>query len=283
MRSVDKDSNSAIRKKLERLKSLPTLPAVVAKISRMVESTDTSADELGKVIATDQVLAAKVLQLINSPIYGFPGRISSVTHGVVLLGFNVIKSLVLTASVFDIMIEQMRGLWEHSIGCAGIAARIAHRFPSLDPEEVSTAGLLHDLGKVVISSQLPEEYRKIVSCAEDNKGYFIDCERKILGTDHARIIRWVVKDWNFPITLVEPILYHHSPSLSRNAPLQTAIVHLSDILVKAWGYGFSGDIYVPPLDETAWKRLRFSERDVVALVSEAKEEADSVNTFDLMR
>lgn len=275
-------STEIIRKKIERLKSLPTLPTVVAKISRMVESADTSAEELGKVISTDQVLAAKVLQLINSPIYGFPGRISSVTHGVVLLGFNVIKSLVLTASVFDIMIERMQGLWEHSIGCAGIAVRLARKFPSLDPEEVSTAGLLHDLGKVVISSQLPEEFQRIIECTDNEKRYFIDCERDILGTDHAKIIRWVVKDWNLPITLVEPILYHHAPSLSRNAPLQTAIVHLADILVKAWGYGASGDPFVPPLDDAAWKRLGFSEKDVGELVEEAQEEIDAVNTFDLL-
>ncbi len=271
-----------VRKKIERLKSLPTLPTVVAKISRMVESADTSAEELGRIISTDQVLAAKVLQLINSPIYGFPGRISSVTHGVVLLGFNVIKSLVLTASVFDIMIERMQGLWEHSIGCAGIAVRLARRFPTLDPEEVSTAGLLHDLGKVVMSSQLPEEFQEIIHCAEHNKRYFIDCERELLGTDHAKIMRWVVQDWNLPITLVEPILYHHTPSLSRNAPLQTAIVHLSDILVKAWGYGLSGDIFVPPLDAEAWKRVGFSENDIDGLVGEAQEEIEAVDTFDLL-
>ncbi len=278
---MERRDSEIIRKKIERLKKLPTLPTVVAKISRMVESTETSADELGKVISTDQVLAAKVLQLINSPIYGFPGRISSVTHGVVLLGFNVIKSLVLTASVFDIMIEQMKGLWEHSIGCAAIAIRLARRFPSIDPEEVSTAGLLHDLGKVVISSQLPEEFQQIIACTEKEKTYIIECEREILGTDHASVIRWVVKDWNLPITLVEPILYHHNPSISRNAPLQTAIVHLSDILVKAWGYGMSGDSYVPKLDETAWQRLGFSEKDIPILVSEAWEEIESVDTFDL--
>ncbi len=282
MRGENKDRRPDIRKRIERLKSLPTLPSVVAKISRMVESADTSAEEMGKVISTDQALAAKVLQLINSPIYGFPGRISSVTHGVVLLGFNVIKSLVLTASVFQIMIEQMRGLWEHSIACAAISARLGRRFPSLDPEEVSTAGLLHDLGKVVISSQLPEEYQEIVACAEKGKRFFIDCEEEILGTNHAKIIRWVVKDWNFPITLVEPILYHHSPGLSRNAPLQTAIVHFADILVKAWGYGFSGDIYVPSLDARAWSRLGFSEKELKDIVMEAKEEVDSVNTFDLV-
>ncbi len=279
---MESRSDELIRKKVERLKSLPTLPTVVAKISRMVESADTSAEELGKIISTDQVLAAKVLQLINSPIYGFPGRISSVTHGVVLLGFNVIKSLVLTASVFDIMIERMQGLWEHSIGCAGIAVRIARRFPSLDPEEVSTAGLLHDLGKVVISSQIPDEFQKIIDCVKNEKRYFIECEREIIGTDHAKIMRWVVKDWNLPLALVEPILYHHTPILSRNAPLQTAVVHLSDILVKAWGYGLSEDIYVPPLDMGAWKRLGFSMDEIKTLVVEAKEEIESVDAFDLL-
>ena len=271
-----------IKQIVAQLKQLPTLPGVVVKISGMVESAEASAEDLGKIIATDQVLSARVLKLINSPIYGFPGRISSVTHGVVLLGFNVIKSLVLTASVFDIMIEQMKGLWEHSVGCAGIAARISRRFPSMDPEEISTAGLLHDLGKVVISYQLPEDYALIMRMVEKDKRFMMECEQEVLGVNHAGLLRWVVKDWNLPVTLVEPLLYHHKPALSRNAPLQTAIVHLADILVKACGYGISGDIYVPPLDEAAWKRLGFREEDVPVLVAEAKEEIESVDTFDLI-
>ena len=96
-----------------KIQSLPTLPRVVEKLMTMVESPDVSPKDVGKLISSDQVLGARVLRLVNSPFYGFPGRISSISHAIILLGFNVIKGVVLSASVFDLMERTMVGLWEH--------------------------------------------------------------------------------------------------------------------------------------------------------------------------
>ena len=105
-----------IKDRIQNIKTLPALPGVVKKLCSMVESEVSSAAEVGDMIATDQVLTAKVLKIVNSSFYGFPGRISSVNHALVLLGFNVVKGIVITAAVIDYMTTTLSGLWEHSIG-----------------------------------------------------------------------------------------------------------------------------------------------------------------------
>ena len=110
------DLKTEIKGKVLAIKDLPTLPTVLDEVSKLMEDPDVSTEKVAKCISMDQVLSAKVLKMVNSPIYGFPGRISSVSHALVLLGFNVIRGIIISTSVFDVMVENMRGLWEHQPG-----------------------------------------------------------------------------------------------------------------------------------------------------------------------
>ena len=254
--SIEKNK---IRRKIEELKNLPTLPGVIQKISLMVESQNTSAEEVGKIISKDQILSANVLRLINSAFYGFPGRISSITHGLVLLGFNVVKGLVLSTSIFDIMISKgMADLWKHSVGCATVAGIIARKLNQPEPEEVSTAALLHDFGKVVLKLEFPEEAGKAEKMVQEKNIPIYEAENNVFELTHATVGNWLCEKWNLPKTLSDPITYHHQPSLSRFAPRQTAMIHLSDILIKAKGFGFGGDMLVSQIDKTAWESLKIT-------------------------
>jgi putative nucleotidyltransferase with HDIG domain len=262
--SIEKDK---IRRKIEELKNLPTLPGVIQKISLMVESQNTSAEEVGKIISKDQILSAKVLRLINSAFYGFPGRISSITHGLVLLGFSVVKGLVLSTSIFDIMISKgMADLWKHSVGCATAAGIIARKLNQPEPEEVSTAALLHDFGKVVLKLELPEEAAAAERLVQEKNISIYEAEDEVFEFTHAAVGSWLCEKWNLPKTLSDPITYHHQPSLSRFAPRQTAMVHLSDILIKAKGFGFGGDMLVPQIDRTAWESLKILPKDLEEII-----------------
>ena len=146
-----------LRQRVEKLGQLPTLPHVVQRIVSMVDRPETSAEDLGRLIEKDQVLSAKVLRLANSPFYGFPARIASVSHAVVVLGLNVVKGLTLGATIFDLMKNAgMDDLWRHSLGVAMMAHILAVRAGHKSSEEVFVAGLLHDLGKVVLYSKLPD-------------------------------------------------------------------------------------------------------------------------------
>jgi hypothetical protein len=153
---MEEDLRTKQKGQILAVKDLPTLPGVLQEVAILVENPNSSTDQISKAISKDQVLSAKVLKMVNSPIYGFPGRIGSIQHALVLLGFNVVKGIIISTSVFDVMNENMKGLWEHSLGCALASSAIARAIGCKDPEEYAVAGLLHDIGKVVAAVQLPD-------------------------------------------------------------------------------------------------------------------------------
>ncbi|MFH1147158.1 MAG: HDOD domain-containing protein [Pseudomonadota bacterium] len=268
---LDEEHLASIRAKLREQKALPTLPGIVSKLTQMVADPKVSADRIGQVIAKDQILAAKILKLVNSAFYGFPGRISTVSNAVILLGFNVIRSLVLSASIFEAMEKSLVGLWEHSLGCAALSNVIARRIGLNDPEEVSTAGLLHDIGKVVIRENLGNYISLIDELLLQKPISLYEAEREILQTDHAEIGKRLGHRWHLPDRLTEPISYHHEPSKSKAHFVISAVVHVADILVRARGFGSGGDKWVPRLDGKAWDVLRLSEGELPGMLLEAED------------
>jgi putative nucleotidyltransferase with HDIG domain len=269
---------NALKAKIERITTLPTLPQIVTKIATMVDSPQTSVADVGRVIAKDQVLSARVLKLVNSAFYGFSGRVSSVTHALVRLGFNVVKGLVLSASVFDLFQQEgadgldRRRLWDHSIGTARIAGVLAQKVKLQEPEEAVVAGLLHDLGKIVLCAHLPEQFASIVELARRKNLLMWEAELEVLGVTHADVGRWLLERWKLPGKLVEPVALHHAPHLAREAPLTTAIVHLANILCAAVGIGDSGDQRMAPLSATAWNLLGITMEQVEETVGELDEQ-----------
>ncbi len=244
-----------IKRKVEEISNLPTLPGVVRFVGNMVEDANTSAKDLAEVISRDQVLSAKILRLVNSPIYGFPGRISSVTHALVLLGFNVVKGLVLSATVFSAFADGVQGLWEHSLGTALISRRLARVLGRKDMEEIMIAGLLHDLGKVVLAHLLPGEYTRALHLAADNRCHIGEAEREVFGVNHAQVAEWAGRSWHLPMQLVNAFEYHHRPSRCGDAAHIPAVIHIADILARGMGYGDGGDATLPPFDHEAWRQL----------------------------
>lgn len=277
MSDVDR---KALRKRIEALSNLPTLSNVVEKLNLLVDSPDTSIGDVGKVISKDQVLSAKVLKLINSGFYGFPGRITTVTHALVLLGFNVVKGLILSATVYDLMKENMIGLWEHSLGTAVASGLIARRLGEPDPEEVATGGLLHDLGKVALGVQQPDLFTEVMEAVVARDCLVMEAEQHVLGVNHARIAYWLIDSWNLPSILTEAVIYHHQPQLAKVAPRQTAMVHLGDIFARARGFGNAGDPYLPPIEPAAWELLDLTMEDVRELARDYDAELDLVANID---
>lgn len=271
----------ALRSQIEKVDTLPTIPGVLRKLLAVIENPKVSMTEIGSFITNDPVLTSRVLKVVNSPIYGFPGRISSVSQALMLLGLNVVRGMLLGVSVFDAMQKTMLGLWEHSLGCAISARIIASRKGLSEPEEVSIAALLHDLGKVVMGLKFPDEYRQSITNAEQKGMFIFEAEREQFFITHADAGAWVAQKWNFPRPLVEVIEYHHKPQLSRNVPVQTAIVHLADILVRGMGFGFSGDPFVPAVNPAAWKTLGLTDGDLKDIINELEDSLGQAESFVL--
>ena len=269
-----------VRKQIEHIGALPTIPTVVRKLLEMCENPKVSLAEMATIIAQDPVLAAKILKVVNSPIYGFPGRISSLTQALLLLGLNVARGLLLGVSVLEIMQKSIAGLWEHSVGCAIVARIIARRRGLKDPEEVSVAGLLHDIGKVFLTLKFPDQYRQVVAEANTRVILIAEAEKASFGVTHADVEAWVGKKWNFPRSLVEQMAYHHQPGLSKHYSVHTAIVHFSDILIRGRGFGFGGDKLVPSVNDTAWQLLDLSDADIREILIEMEDALEQ--TEDLL-
>jgi putative nucleotidyltransferase with HDIG domain len=265
----------------KRIQSLPTLPPVVRRLMTMVESPDVTAKEVGKIISEDQVLSAKVLKLVNSPFYGFPGRISSISHAIILLGFNVIKGVVLSASVFDIMEQSMMGLWEHSLGSAIVSGAISRELKLSDPEEISTAALLHDIGKVLVRVSLTADYDKIVMIVEERGCPFREAEEEVLGVNHAEIGLWLSQEWGLPEKLVIPISHHHSPEKAPKLKDRTAVVHVADSIIRAFGVGNGGDRWVARISPAAWDMLGMAGLDLKFLMKKILKDLEEVDNFRL--
>ncbi len=251
-----------LRDKIENINALPTIPGVLKRLLEVIENPRVSLNEISNFISNDPALTTKILKMVNSPVYGFPGRISSVNQAVILLGLNVVKGLLLGVSVFELMQKTMIGLWEHSLGCAIIARLIAEKKGLKEPEEASVDGLLHDIGKVLLILRFPDKYEKAM-CDTDANGISIyEAERVHYGTTHASVGSWMAQKWRFPQKLVDVIEHHHKPHLSKSAPVESAIVHLSDILVRARGFGFAGDHTLMAVSPKSWQMLGLSEADL---------------------
>lgn len=265
---------------MEAFKNVPTLPGIFEKITLLIDSPSTTAEDVAKIISSDQALSAKVLRVVNSVFYGFPGRISNLTHALIILGFDVVKGLVLSTSVFDMMLARgFHGLWEHSLGCAVTAGVIARKTNDPHPEEVSIAALLHDIGKVILKIEISEKSSLIDQTALEKQISTYEAEEEILGFNHATVGKWLCKEWHLPNQLADPIIYHHRPRLSRFAQKATAIVHVANVLVRGIGFGFPGDNLVPKIDPVAWKALDISDSLLEEIIREMDEKLEDAEAF----
>jgi putative nucleotidyltransferase with HDIG domain len=223
-----------------------------------LEDPDVDLDDVARLIETDQGLTSQILRLANSAFYSGRGAVTRVTVALVMLGAVVTRSAVLASSLLDPRQITVRGFMEHALGCSVAAGALARVTGLAEPEDAAIAGLLHDLGKVVLWKEMPEAFAYVVARAESEQRSFREVEREVLGIDHADVAGWLVERWRFPATLAEPIAHHHAPTRALIAPNETAIVHVANTLVRAVGYGFGGDHRLPAIDPAAWKRLRLS-------------------------
>lgn len=206
----------SIRNLLNRVDELPEVPHIALKAIHLLSNPDTAVSNLAEVISSDQALTAKVLRLCNSAYYGLPRQVTTISEAVMIVGFSTIKSLVLMITTQSTLNKGLLGykmsageFWEHSIATATISRLLAHRIHYHEPEECFIAGLLHDIGKLVLNqSALPEVYKATNLYQKKNMPIYL-AEQKILGFDHAEIGAALAERWNFPPLLVDSIRWHH--------------------------------------------------------------------------
>jgi HD-like signal output (HDOD) protein len=279
-----------IRRITESVIGLPTLPTVVSKMIELVDNPRTSAASLARLISTDQSLTAKILKLANSAYYGFPREISTVNMAIVVMGFNAVRDMGLSLSVFDVFKEAAGGrsfdvtrFWEHSIGC-GVASKVlARRYQQRFAGEAFVAGLLHDIGKVVLNQYLHAEFQHIMQRA--GQGMALDeAEMEAVGVGHGEIGGWLADKWRLPFVISESIRFHHAPwDAARNRAV-VAIISLANYLCHLSKIGHSGRQTPRIPDERTWAIFRendiaLEEPDIDNLQTEFLLELDKNDLF----
>ncbi|MDR4505149.1 MAG: HDOD domain-containing protein [Candidatus Scalindua sp.] len=275
-------SKISLVKLLNKIEELPPLPQSIPQILDITRNPDSSAHDLTKVFERDPTLAAGILKLANTAYYGFNRKISTISHAVVCLGFNTIRSIALTASTHGMLSNGIDAyhlekgmLWQHSTACAICARMIAQHVKYKDCEEAYIAGLLHDIGKIILSSFAEEQYDEIIEKTMDNKTPYNVAELEVLGYDHPQIGGKIIEKWNLPPALVEAVQYHHQPEKAENNTILTYIVHLADAICDMLGIGLGSDGLMYIFEENTFDILGIGKEDVETFMSELVDKIQS--------
>ncbi|QUH27356.1 HDOD domain-containing protein [Serpentinicella alkaliphila] len=263
---------------IEQAVDIPTLPNVVIRIMELTQDANSTAKDIEEEILKDQALTAKVLKLANSAFYSYPRRISSISQATVLLGFQTIKSITLTASVGNILSKELKGyalgeqtLLKQSQLCAMVSSMIAKRIKYKKVENAYIAGLLRDIGKLVLNHYMNEQYVNVINKVDKENITFLDAEEAILGFNHAEVGSIIAEKWNLPAELVEAIACHHTPELAKVNKEITAIVHVADAIVMMTGIGMGMDGLAYNFSPDAISLLGLTEKDVEDILSDSTE------------
>jgi len=261
--------------------ALPALPNLMTELTELEAKKDTSTADMARVISSDQELSIKVLRLANSPFYGFSREISSISNALILLGINVIKSLILSSSIFELMQKTAPGLWRHSLATAVTANIIAKQLNLDHIEEITTAALLHDIGKIIIIIYLMNDYENILARVNQRDISSSNVERALLLTDHAEAGQWLAKKWLLPESIQEAIASHHEITLSSEHRTTTAVVHYANTLATARGLGFNGNKRVTAIDRIARQTLNIGDYQMTNIIEELENRLDEINHFQI--
>ena len=259
---------------------LVTLPNVFIRINQLVEDPNSSIADIAKAVSQDPSFTVRLLRVANSSFYGFSSTIDTVTKAVSVIGTSQVRNLALSMSVASSFaglpnnLVSMANFWRHSLYCALVARIMARQAGRCDPEAMFTAGLLHDIGELVIFNRLPEQAKESLLLVMDNMDELpvYQAEQQIIGFDHAQVGGELARQWNLPPLLAECIAYHHYIGEAQRYPRETALVHLANILAMMAELDTLEPGDVSPVDPRAWEITGLAETVIELVVREAQEE-----------
>jgi len=237
-----------------------SFPDIFFKVKDVVEDSKSTAGDIAGVVGLDVGLSTQLLKLVNSPLYGFPSEINNLVRAVALIGGKELCTLALGLSTIgyfkDIPPEliDMRAFWMHSLTCGVFSKVIAEQVDGVVPEMMFTAGLLHDVGRLILFKKMPYSAVQAMLFARENFIPLVEAEDVVLGFNHSQIARCMLEKWNFPPALTEIISSHHAPGKSEMQK-EAGILQAADNLALAVGIADGGMYVLPGVDDEVWDVL----------------------------
>lgn len=258
---------------IENIKQLPSLPTIVMRLMQVINSAESSAEDAAKLIEKDPALTSTILRIANSAFYGMPRSISSVASAVVILGFNTIRSIVLSATIMKAFANSQKlrwfnhaNFWQHSIVCAMAARTLARECMSslqIEPESAFCAGILHDIGKLIFEHYVPDEFELACRDACEQHTPLVLAEKKRLGIDHTDIGTILADKWTLPPGLEQAIVFHHGPQNQEPSSVLVAVVHCADQIAHSLGFHtLENEVIIPQWDK-ACAVIKLTEEEFV--------------------
>lgn len=262
-------------------------PNTYLQLNALIQDPNSAIDDISAVINTDPALATRLLKIVNSPFYGFPSQINTISRAITIVGTRELTHLVLATSVLNSFkgipdsLINMDQFWKHCFACAITSKLLAEEAGQRATERFFIAGLLHNIGSLVLYKSMPELAGEAIRSAEFGHEVLFKAEQRVIGFDHTEVGQALVKAWRLPNSLEEVARHHHTPSEAENFPLDVAIVHIADILVSSVPFGHSGDNHVPPLDPAAWELLGLDEYLIPDLLQQVAVQIDQLTSVML--
>lgn len=261
----------SIKELVRGVDGLVTLPDVFVRINQLVESPDSSVAEIAAAVNLDPSFTVRLLRVANSPFYGFSTSVDTVAKAVSVIGTAQIRNLALATSVVSSFesipnkLITLNNFWRHSLYCGLAARKLARLAGKCDAEAVFTAGLLHDIGELIIFNRMPDQARDALLLVQDSADEMTmqQAEQQTMGFDHAQVGGELARHWKLPVMLEECIAFHHHIRAAGRYPRETALVHIANILALMAEVKTLDLADVAPLDPAAWEVTGLIAADVV--------------------
>ncbi len=251
-------TDEKLKESIQNLVELPTLPSVVADLIGQIESPDSTAADIERILVNDPALGAKVLKLVNSAFYGMTKKVGNIRQAIVILGFSTIRSLAISFSVIDIFKDRkakhlhMKDFWAHSIGNAAAARIVALQADEMDAEIYFVCGLLHDIGKLALSIIAERQFNKTLKLAERKELAFLEAEAFVFTRPvHEDAAFWLCESWQLPEKIIMAAGNHHKVVVNPELGKHAAAVAIANYLCASSKMGHSGNFCEPVLPEKA--------------------------------
>ena len=241
---------------------IPPFPKVAQRVMDLLVDSNTTATQLAEVIQFDAAITANVLKICNAAYFGLPRKVSSLDEGLVVIGHDILKDIIITSSSAKFFKGKVGAgydlgdgeLWKHSVACGIMAKLLVSTVADIDASSVFTAALLHDIGKRFLSTFIADDFQKIIKLVQDEQLTFEAAEHEIIGIDHAVLGGIIFQKWGFPSDMKEAVENHHAPDALDRDDL-TALVALANAIVLSMGIGVGINGLATAIDGTGLKRF----------------------------